>query len=327
MSSDSPQPPIPSTISQQAQAILAMPAQEQPEWPQDKEALAAMFDMINASIPPESAGPMVSSLYGAADTGVPCESELVKVNDVSVYVCTPEGVSTDDPRVFMTIHGAWTYGAGHLSRLGGEMVAGGLGVRTWSVDYRMPPRHPFPAPLDDCVAVYRKVLEDHRPEDIIIGGMSGGANLTTATILRAREEGLPLPAGAVIHSPPIDLTMSGDSYNINAAGDTTYTSDGLEKVFRLYLNGHDRTDPYVSPLFGDFTRGFPPSLLTAGTRDFLLSDTVRLHRKLRAAGVPAELHVWEAAPHFLFMGTAPEDLERVHETRRWVEERFAAKHA
>jgi acetyl esterase/lipase len=113
--------------------------------------------------------------------------------------------------------------------------------------------------------------------------------------LHARDEGLPLPVGAVVNSPPIDLTAVGDSYQANKYLDVSYVDDEFDKVFQLYTNGHDLHDPYLSPLFGDFTKGFPSSILTTGTRDFLLSDTVRLHRKLREADVPAQLHVWEAA--------------------------------
>lgn len=318
--------PVPSTVSPQAQAVLSFPPQPGVEWPplEDKEAVKAVIAATDAAIPKDAPGPMISSLFGSAITGVPTTSELIAAGESRVYVATPEGLDAGDNRVFLAIHGAWIYGAGELSRLGAEMTAGALGVRTWAVDYRMPPEHPFPAPLDDCIAAYRALLEDHLPEEIIIGGMSGGANLTAATILRAREEGLPLPAAAVIHSPPADLTKAGDTHQTNKGVDPSYSDEQLEIVFKLYTNGHDRTDPYVSPLFGDFTKGFPPTFLTAGTRDFLLSDTVRLHRKLREADVPAELHVWEAAPHFLFLGTAPEDLERVRETRKFVERIFAA---
>ena len=85
----------------------------------------------------------------------------------------------------------------------------------------------------------------------------------------------------------------------------------------LYAAGRDLTDPYVSPLFGDFSKGFPPTLLASGTRDLFLSNTVRMHRKLRAAGVAAELHVFEAMPHGGF-GGAPEDRELAREVRRFV---------
>ena len=100
------------------------------------------------------------------------------------------------------------------------------------------------------------------------------------------------------------------------------TTQSYMAVFRLYAGGRDLTDPYVSPLFGDFTKGFPPSLLTSGTRDMLLSDTVRMHRALLAAGVDAELHVWEAAAHAKFLGAAPEDADHARQIRSFVEKHW-----
>jgi acetyl esterase/lipase len=116
----------------------------------------------------------------------------------------------------------------------------------------------------------------------------------------------------VLLSPEVDLTESGDTFFTNAG------IDGMGSLMQanlLYAAGRDLTDPYVSPLFGDFTKGFPPTLLTAGTRDVFLSNAVRFHRKLRAAGVAAELHVLEAAAHGAFGGTAPEEAELDAEVR------------
>jgi acetyl esterase/lipase len=318
--------PVPSTISPQAQAVLGMGTpQRGPAWPplEDREAVAAVIAERDRMGQGGGQGPAASSCYGTAKTGVPAKVEHITVDGVSIYDALPEDVSADDLRLYIAIHGAWITGGGEMAKTGAEMTAGAVGARTWVVDYRMPPYHPYPAPLDDCVAAYKAALRDHCPEDIIIGGMSGGANLTLTTILRVRDEGLPLPAAAVVNSPPADLTKQGDSYTTNDSLDISYTGEELEVVYQLYLNGHDRMDPLVSPVFGDYTKGFPPTILTTGTRDFLLSDTVRIHRKLRTAGIEAELHVWEAAPHFMFMGIAPEDLERVAEIRKFVDRHWA----
>jgi acetyl esterase/lipase len=193
----------------------------------------------------------------------------------------------------------------------------------WAVDYRMPPDHPFPAGLDDCVAAYRALLDDHRPDSIVIGGASAGGNLAAAVILRAREEGLPRPAGAVLMTPAVDLTESGDSLQTNLGLDPLIQASA-RPAFLLYAGRHDLTDPHVSPLFADFTKGFPPTILTTGTRDMLLSDTVRLHRALRAADIPADLHVTEAGGHGGFFGMAPEDEAITLEIRRFIERRSPA---
>jgi acetyl esterase/lipase len=181
----------------------------------------------------------------------------------------------------------------------------------------MPPDHPYPAALDDCLTVYRALLEDHRPQDIVVEGASAGGNLAAALILRARDEGLPLPAAAVLLTPEVDLTESGDSFQTNLGVDTVLTQS-LAVMSALYAAGHDLEHPYLSPLFGDFTKGFPPTFLQTGTRDLFLSNTVRMHRALRAAGIEAELHVFEAMPHGGFSG-APEDAEASAEARRFID--------
>ena len=162
------------------------------------------------------------------------------------------------------------------------------------------------------------MLREHRPEELVVGGISAGGNLAAALILRARDEGLPLPAAAVLLTPALDLTGSGDTFATNLGVDTVLTGSDRSEL-RLYAGSHDLQDPYVSPLFGDFSKGFPPTLLASGTRDVLLSSTVRMHRALRAAGVRADLHVLEAAPHGFFGGNTPEDRELDDEVRRFID--------
>jgi acetyl esterase/lipase len=186
---------------------------------------------------------------------------------------------------------------------------------TWAVDYRMPPRHPYPAALDDCLTVYRRALRERSPEDIFVGGGSAGGNLAAALLLRAKDEGMPMPTGLVLLSPEVDLTESGDTFQTLLGID--HVLRPLMQVNLLYANGHDLSEPYLSPLFGDVT-GFPPTFLHSGTRDLFLSNTVRMHRKLRAAGVEAELHVFEGMPHG-GLGGAPEDIELGMEVQRFLE--------
>jgi monoterpene epsilon-lactone hydrolase len=126
-----------------------------------------------------------------------------------------------------------------------------------------------------------------------------------------------MPAALVLPTPAVDLTESGDTFQ---------TLDGVDGGLRsqmavnlLYANGHDLTDPYVSPLFADLS-GFPPTFLSTGTRDLLLSNTVRMHRKLLAAGIEVELHIFEAMPHSGFGGTTPEDVELDAAIRAFLDE-------
>jgi acetyl esterase/lipase len=180
----------------------------------------------------------------------------------------------------------------------------------------MPPLHPYPAALDDCLAVYRHALKERPPTKIIVSGASAGANLAAALVLRAKDEGLPVPTALVLLTPELDLTESGDSFQTNLGIDLLTP---LMPVNRLYANGHDLAHPYLSPLFGDVT-GFPPTFLQTGTRDLFLSNTVRMHRRLLAAGVTTELHVFEAMPHGSLGGHTPEDMELAAEVKRFEEQ-------
>ena len=136
-----------------------------------------------------------------------------------VYAVTPDGAVED--RAYLDIHGGTLImGGGECCHVLAISSARRYGCLTWAVDYRMPPDHPYPAPLDDCVAAYRALLRLHRPEQIIVGGGSAGANLAAALILRSRDEGLPLPAAALLMSPEIDLTESGDTFQTNLGVDT-----------------------------------------------------------------------------------------------------------
>ena len=307
--------PVPASVSAQAQAFLAQGLMKTPPYP-PVDDLDGWRKRIAET---EEA---MRYVYLERASRVAADVDETDVEGTRVYVVTPHGTPLDDRRVFLDIHGgALIQGGGDSCRLNGIATAGQVGARTWAVDYRMPPDHPYPAPLDDCVAAYQALLRDHHPGEVIVGGGSAGANLAAALILRARDEGLPLPAAAVLLTPELDLTESGDSFQVNAAVDIVGNTS-LMPVNLLYAAGHDLTHPDLSPLFGDLTKGFPPTLLTAGTRDVFLSNAARMHRALRAAGVPAELHILEAAPHGGFFGTAPEDAEVDREVRRFVTSRW-----
>ena len=238
------------------------------------------------------------------------------ISGVRVFDVTPADLPADDRTIVLDMHGGGLYlCGGDLCRLMAETVALTLGRRVWSVDYRMPPDHPYPAALDDGMTVYRALLEERSPAEIVFHGASAGGNLAPALILRARDEGLPLPAAAVLNTPEIDLTESGDSFATNNGVDAGLRS--LMTVNLLYADGHDLRHPYLSPLFGDFSKGFPPTVLTTGTRDLFLSNTVLMHRALRNADIPAELHVCEGGGHGGFP-RAPEGRGINRDVRRFV---------
>jgi epsilon-lactone hydrolase len=294
---------LPSSISAEARegliAAYARPAADYPPIT-DKAAWKTKIAQFNASFEP-----IADMMLQMA----PATVATTLIDGVTVHVGTPHDLkATHRQRAVLELHG------GGLVLLGGKFaqamaatVAAQCGCVVYSVDYRMPPDHPYPAAIDDTVAVYRHLLAGYRPGNIAIAGGSAGGNLAAAATLKIRDLGLPLPAAVVLKTPEVDLTESGDSFTTNFWLDAVLKC-GLPAANALYADGHDLADPYISPLFGDFSQGFPPTFLQAGTRDVFLSNAVRMHRALRRAGVEAELHVWEGMPHGGF-GMAPEDEE------------------
>jgi acetyl esterase/lipase len=248
------------------------------------------------------------------------EREVRKVAGVEVHEVIPRGDRLlRRGQILLNLHGgALLFGGGALVPFEAAAIALRSGRVVHSPDYRMPPDHPYPAGLDDALALYREMLRTHAPGELVVCGTSAGGNLAAALLLRARDEGLPLPAGALLLTPELDLTESGDSFETLMGLDSVLT-ERLLPMNRLYANGADLSHPYLSPLFGDFGRGFPPTLLQAGTRDLFLSNAVRMHRALRRAGVRAELHVFEGMPHGGFGGLSPEDRELSAELRAFLD--------
>lgn len=307
--------PAPASISPEAQAMLSQP-RAKTTYPEVGDAGA--WRAWRAGVE-EQFAPMLL----AAGQAPGLEIHTGRLGGVTVYEAVPAEVSAAlRNSVLLEIHGgAMVIMGGEFCRMTGAGVAARMGLRTVSVDYRMPPEHPYPAALDDCIAVYRALLETYAAGQIAVTGSSAGGNLAAALALRARDEGLPSPAALVLQSPEADLTESGDSFQTNLGVDPRLTGS-LMPANLLYADGHDLRHPYLSPLFGTFDGSFPPTLLTTGTRDLFLSNTVRLHRVLRRAGIVADLHVFEAMPHGGFMG-APEDAEMHQEIRRFVHEQLS----
>jgi epsilon-lactone hydrolase len=166
------------------------------------------------------------------------------------------------------------------------------------------------------MTVWKAALKTADPKNMAIFGSSAGGALTLEMVLRAKQEGLPLPAAIAPGTPMSDVTKVGDSFQTNAMVDNVLVSpEGFcDAATRFYAHGHDLKDPLLSPVYGDM-HGFPPTILTTGTRDLLLSNTVRVHRKLRDAGVAAELQVYEGQWHAYYYrdDTAPESRQAFQE--------------
>jgi acetyl esterase/lipase len=230
-------------------------------------------------------------------------TERVEENElagVPVQLVEPKGYDqSQDDRALVYFHGGAHVTGSPFEDL--PITAGlahRLGLKAYSAQYRLAPEHPFPAGLDDGLAVYRGLLDSYEASQLVVVGESAGGNLALAVLLRAREASLALPAATALLSPWCDITSTGDSNRTLAGLDPTLDyAPHLEQAAAAYAGDRDLKDPLVSPLYGDYRPGFPPTLITTGTRDLLLSDCARLSTAMRLAGIDATLHVWEGMWH------------------------------
>jgi epsilon-lactone hydrolase len=165
-------------------------------------------------------------------------------------------------------------------------------------DYRRAPEHRFPAAVDDAVAAYRWLIDDHgaHPNSVVIAGDSAGGGLMLATLLALRDAGVPLPAAGVGISPWTDLSCSQPSHTARAAADPIVDASTLQRMAAAYLGTADPCTPLASPLHGDL-RGLPALLIHVGSDEVLLDDATALVARARAAGVDATLEVWDHMVH------------------------------
>ncbi len=166
-----------------------------------------------------------------------------------------------------------------------------------SVDYRLAPEHPYPAAADDALAAYEALLQNGTaPSDIAFAGESAGAGLAVATLVNARDHGLPLPAAAYLMSPYADLTLTGTTMDTKGPVDVLMSRDNLQSRISDYTAGHDPAIGLISPIFADLS-GLPPLIIQAGTHEVLLDDAVRLARQAATADVQVTLDITPRVPH------------------------------
>ena len=313
--------PVPTAgVSRQEQSVIGAPLP--PFWndhPKDAAEWKALINMraeqINKTLPG------LREKFGV-------KSEQVTIAGVNCYILTPDNVPEQNrSRLLVHVHGGgYVFGPGEAATREAILMAGIGKFKVISIDYRMPPDFPYPAAMDDAMAVWKETVKTNDPKKMAIFGTSTGGGMTLAMVLRARTEGLPLPGATAPGTPWADMTKTGDTFFTNEKVDNILVSnDGwLGDAAKLYANGHDLRDPQLSPVYGDLT-GFPPTVLTSGTRDLFLSNTVRVHRKLRQAGVIADLHVFEGQSHAQYAADpdAPETKEHFGELTAFFDKYLA----
>ena len=203
-------------------------------------------------------------------------------------------------RVILYIHGGgWAVPLQDADRVFAAGLSQMTGASVLLPAYRLLPEHPFPAGLQDCVATYRWLLSQGvAASRIVIMGGSAGAHLTLTTTVSLRESGDVLPAALVAESPPTDMAMTGETYQTRASLDPILGWGLAKNSFAAYTNNGaiDVRNPLVSPLYAN-VHGFPPTFLQVGTQEILLSDSIRMADRLKAAGVEVNLEVWPGMFH------------------------------
>ena len=245
-----------------------------------------------------------------------CPNRIVDqtIAGVPVHLVTPDGMPEENnDKVLINLHGG-SFNADSGSYAESIPIAGYTKMKVVAVLYRLAPEHPFPAAVDDGVAVYKELLKSYKPNHIVIYGTSAGAALTAEIAVKLKQLGLPMPAALGIFSSLDSFARMGDSWSIYTlrgfAGHLDPPDGSVHDAY--YVGSTDVKDPVLSPIYADL-HGLAPALFISSGRDALLSGTANLHRAYLRAGVDARLVVFDALPHaFWYDASLPKSIEASH---------------
>lgn len=280
--------PVPKTVSKEMQALLA----------------------TGQSLAPGPNDPVAKERIELARKMYPVHEEEKTIAGVKTRLFTPADVPhAKANRILINLHGGgFVVDSGSLVE--SIPIASLTKTPVLTIYYRLATEAPFPAAVDDTIAVYKELLKTYRPEDIALYGTSAGAIITAQVAVRMKKDSIPLPAALGFFTGAADFSRAGDSqafFGIPGLLGATINAGGA--MVSAYVKGVDLRDPLVSPIFADL-RGLPPTLNITGTRDLLLSATANFHRALLNAGVKSELIVYDAMSHaFWYMIGTPESKE------------------
>ncbi len=277
--------PVPRTISPEAQRTLGRQVSDASK-PETLAERRAKTDKWQAGAGEKSRALYPANVAGGTIAGIP------------VRIITPLTTPPDKrDRVLINVHGGgFNSDSGSLTET--IPIANLTQTKVIAVLYRLAPEHPFPAAVEDTVAVYKQLLKTYKPQNISLYGTSAGAILTGEVAVKLRQLGMPLPAALGVFSGMGDFSRVGDSQALFALNGLSgsLTVPGSTPPPSGYARSTDLKDPVLSPLFADL-QGMPPTLFITSTRDLLLSGTTILHRAFLRAGDDAQLVVFEALPH------------------------------
>lgn len=221
----------------------------------------------------------------------------ITIADVPVLVISSSSSDAkNEKRIVFDIHGGG-FVMGSARERTALMTAGELGLTVYSVDYTLSPEVLYPVAIEQCLSVYREVVAKFGAENIVGVSSSAGGQIMLSTIVRAQRERLQLPAVLAFYTPNVDLSGVGDSNIFNNDRDLISNDVAVEAMKTLYAGGVDLKDELLSPIYAELSGPLPPTVISTGTRDLLLSQCVRLYWKLRDAGGKTELLVSEGMWH------------------------------
>jgi monoterpene epsilon-lactone hydrolase len=312
-----PPPPLPDTISPAATTVykqlMARRAHTPPaptpttiaEWDAHRAALERMVAKFDPSLV-ESLGTSVTPMTLAA---------------VPVLMVSPK---TPDPkRILIYVHGgAFTAFSAKSTLNMAALMASKSGMTVYSIDYTVAPHAQWREITDQVIGVYKALLaRNHAAADIGMFGDSAGGAIVAGSVLKLRDAGAPMPGALVLMSPATDLGGSGDTYCSLGAADPILSVATSEPSMAAYAPLAEQKNPYVSPVYGDYGKGFPPTLIQGGTRELLLSGFVREYQAIEQAGGDAVLDLYEGMPHdfqTLMAGSPESNAAFVAATRFWA---------
>jgi acetyl esterase/lipase len=288
-----PQYYIPSTISKEAQEILKNLTMDIPTFVVPNSDDLKGWQKLNQQISPM----FMQQFQPIVDRYQP-NITATKIGDVNVLDIKPKDWR-DNGKVLVYLHGGGYVSLDANSTLGNAAtMANSGGLRVISVDYSLAPASKWNQTTDEVVSVTQALKDQgYSLDDIAMYGDSAGGGLAAGSVLKMRDKGVGMPAALVLWSPWTDLTGIGDTFFTLENADPFLSNDLAKKMAGAYANPSDQKNQYVSPVYGNFSNGFPPTLIQGGTKEMLLSDFVRLYQALDQAGISVKLDIYEGMPH------------------------------
>jgi acetyl esterase/lipase len=284
---------IPETISQGAQKILRNITTQMPEFVTPGANDIEGWKNLNKQISAFSTA-QFQSLVDSYDSNI----TSTKLGNVKVLDIKPANW-TDNGKILVYVHGGGYTILGANSTLNNSVpMANATGLRVISIDYSLAPSSKWNQITSEVVSVIQALKDQgYSLDNITMYGDSAGGGLVASSVLKMRDEGIGIPSALVLWSPWTDVSGIGDTYFTLKRADPFISEIMLKNMGGAYADPTDQKKPYVSPVYGNFTKGFPPTMIQVGTKEIILSDSVRLYQSLDQADIPVKLDVYEGMPH------------------------------